>query len=110
MALSVRPDYAGLVFGTPEGDPTHPDRFPARSSTAIRLGRSCRGSVCTTSAPHTQRSAELKAGVLGKVVSEHLGHSSPAFTMKVYQDVLPGMRADAATAFGDAVFGDRHEP
>jgi len=31
-----------------------------------------------------------------KVVSERLGHSSPAFTITVYQHVLPGMQADAA--------------
>jgi integrase len=35
-------------------------------------------------------------GVPPKVVSERLGHSSPAFTMTVYQRVLPGMEADAA--------------
>ncbi len=40
-----------------------------------------------------------------KVVSERLGHSSPAFTMSVYQHVLPGMQADAAAAFSDALFG-----
>jgi len=39
-----------------------------------------------------------------KVVSERLGHSSPALTMTVYH-VLPGMQADAAAAFGNAVFG-----
>jgi integrase len=40
-----------------------------------------------------------------KVVSERLGHSSPAFTMTVYQHVLPGMQADAAATFSDTVFG-----
>ena len=50
-------------------------------------------------------SASLKAGVPVKVVSERLGHSSPAFTMTVYQHVLPGMQADAAAAFSAAVFG-----
>jgi hypothetical protein len=45
------------------------------------------------------------AGVPVKVVSERLGHSSPAFTMSVYRHVLPGMQADAALTFADAVFG-----
>jgi integrase len=40
-----------------------------------------------------------------KVVSERLGHSSPAFTMTVYQHVLPGMQADAAATFSEVVFG-----
>ena len=47
---------------------------------------------------HTHASHLLLAGVNVKVVSERLGHSSPAFTMTVYQHVLPGMQADAATA------------
>jgi len=33
----------------------------------------------------------LKKDVPVKVVSERLGHSSPAFTMTVYQHVIPGM-------------------
>jgi hypothetical protein len=41
----------------------------------------------------------LKAGVPLKVVSERLGHSSPASTMTVYQHVLPGMQRDAADVF-----------
>jgi len=40
-----------------------------------------------------------------KVVSERLGHSTPAFTMTVYQHVLPGMQADAASTFGELLFG-----
>ena len=31
-----------------------------------------------------------------KVVSERLGHASPAFTMSVYQHAPPGMQRDAA--------------
>lgn len=46
----------------------------------------------------------LKEGVPVKVVSERLGHSSVAFTMQVYQHVLPG-QADAAATFGEMVFG-----
>jgi integrase len=41
----------------------------------------------------------LKHGVPLKVVSERLGHSTPAFTMAVYQHVLPGMQRDAANIF-----------
>ena len=45
---------------------------------------------------HTHATLLLKADVPIKVVSERLGHSSPAFTMATYQHVLPGMQADAA--------------
>ncbi len=54
---------------------------------------------------HTHATILLKAKVPVKVVSERLGHSSPAFTMTVYQHVLPGMQADAAATFSDVVFG-----
>ena len=41
-----------------------------------------------------------------KIVSERLGHANVAFTMSVYQHVIPGMQAQAATKFGAAVFGE----
>ena len=41
-----------------------------------------------------------------KVVSERLGHANVAFTMSVYQHILPGMQADAAHIFANLVFGD----
>jgi integrase len=40
----------------------------------------------------------LTAGVHPKVVSEALGHSSVAFTMDVYQHVLPTMGEQVAQA------------
>lgn len=40
------------------------------------------------------------------VLSERLGHSSPAFTMTVYQHVMPGMQAEAAATLSAAVFGE----
>ena len=47
----------------------------------------------------------LQAGQPMKVAGERLGHANAAFTMSVYQQVLPGMQADAAAAFGKEVFG-----
>lgn len=52
---------------------------------------------------HTHATLLLKAGVPLKVVSERLGHSTPAFTMTVYQHVLPGMQRDAADLFARLV-------
>lgn len=51
---------------------------------------------------HTHASLLLKAVPL-KVVSERLGHSTPAFTMATYQHVLPGMQAQAAATFASLV-------
>ena len=52
---------------------------------------------------HTHAPIMLKRNVPVKVVSERLGHSSPAFTMTVYQHVMPGMQADAARLFAAAI-------
>ena len=48
---------------------------------------------------HTHGTLLIKAGVPVKVVSERLGHATPAFTIDTYQHVLPGMQADAARIF-----------
>jgi hypothetical protein len=47
----------------------------------------------------------LKAGVHVKIVSERLGHANVAFTMAVYQHVLPGMQAEAAATFAGLIGG-----
>ena len=41
-----------------------------------------------------------------KVVSERLGHANVAFTMAIYQHVLPGMQAAAAATFSGLLGGD----
>jgi integrase len=41
--------------------------------------------------------------VPAKVISERLGHESPAFTMKQYAHVIPGMQIEAARAIADIV-------
>jgi integrase len=52
---------------------------------------------------HTHATLALKAGVPVKVVSERLGHESPAFTLKQYALVIPGMQAAAAAAVAELV-------
>ncbi|MGH2561716.1 MAG: hypothetical protein ACRDJH_21835, partial [Thermomicrobiales bacterium] len=47
----------------------------------------------------------LKAGVPVKVVSERLGHANVTFTMAVYQHVVPGMQAEAASLFARILHG-----
>ena len=44
-----------------------------------------------------------------KVVSERLGHANVAFTMNVYQHVLPGMQAAAADTFSLLIRNARSE-
>ncbi len=103
VALGDRPDDAGIVFAALGGGPTHPDLF---SQTFDRhVAKSTLPRIRLHDLRHTHASILLKAGVPVKVVSERLGHSSPAFTMTVYQHVLPGMQADAAATFSHTVFG-----
>ncbi|MFT3851364.1 MAG: site-specific integrase [Ilumatobacteraceae bacterium] len=104
VALGLRPKDDSLVFADPDGSPVHPDLF---SQTFDRL-------VADADVPrirfhdlrHTHATILLKEGVPAKVVSERLGHANVAFTMSVYQHILPGMQADAAHIFAKVVFGD----
>lgn len=83
----------GLVFTLQDGSALHPDY----------LSRGFRAHVKKTKLPkvrlhdlrHTHATLMLAAGVPVKVVSERLGHSTAAFTMEVYQHVLPGMQREA---------------
>lgn len=85
------------VFTTARGELVHPHLL---SQTFGRLARQARlPRIRLHDLRHTHATLLLKAGVPLKVVSERLGHSTPAFTMCVYQHVLPGMQRDAADLF-----------
>ncbi|MGI8754047.1 MAG: site-specific integrase [Acidimicrobiales bacterium] len=103
LALGEQHEDHGLVFARPEGAPIHPDLF---SKTFDRLvARSGLPVIRLHDLRHSHASLLLKSRVPVKVVSERLGHATPAFTMTVYQHVLPGMQAEAATTFADLLFG-----
>lgn len=87
----------GSVFTRPDGQPVHPHTL---SQTVARLQRAAGvPSIRLHDLRHTHATLMLKHGIPLKVVSERLGHSTPAFTMAVYQHVLPGMQRDAANTF-----------
>lgn len=69
----------------------------------VQLRAECHRRIRFHDLRHTRATLLLKAGVALKVVSERLGHSTPAFTMTVYQHVLPGMQRDAASLFARLV-------
>ena len=98
-----RRDDDDFVFTRPDGKPIHPDFFSQSWARLVRESGLRR--IRLHDLRHTHASILLKEGIPPKVVSERLGHSSPAFTMTVYQHVLPGMQADAAAAFSSAIFG-----
>ncbi len=90
------------VFPRPGGTRVHPHAVLDLRTTPVTPRR--------TSDPfhdlrHTHATLLLRAGVPLKVVSERLGHSTPAFTMAVYQHVLPGMQRDAAETFARLIDG-----
>ncbi len=104
MEQGLRPTHNELVFSKLDGTPTHPDYFSQVFDRHV--AKSSLPRIRLHDLRHTHASILLKAGVPVKVVSERFGHSNPAFTMTVYQHVLPGMQADAAATFGDVVFGE----
>ena len=54
---------------------------------------------------HTAATLLLKEGIPVKVVSESLGHSDVAITLRIYAHVLPDMQAQATAAL-ERVFGE----
>ena len=89
------------VFTRQDGRPVHPLTL---SQTVDRLQRAAGvPPIRMHDLRHTHATLMLKHGVPLKVVSERLGHSTPAFTMAVYQHVLPGMQRDAANTFARLV-------
>lgn len=94
-------DRDRVVFTRLNGQPVHPHVLSqtfTRVLTAAGLPR-----IRLHDLRHTHATLLLQAGVPIKVVSERLGHSSPAFTMTTYQHVLPGMQRDAADTFARLV-------
>lgn len=49
-------------------------------------------------------------GVPSKVISEHLGHKTPVFSLKQYADVIPGYAGEAAMVVTDLVKRSTTEP
>ena len=52
---------------------------------------------------HTHATIALRAGVPIKVIAERLGHETPAFTMKQYAHMIPGMQVEAASTIAGVV-------
>jgi integrase len=58
---------------------------------------------------HFYASVLLDAGESIKAVSEYLGHSDPAMTLRVYAHLMPSSSERARRAL-DGVFGTAQEP
>ena len=100
----VEPGPDDLVFVKSDGTSPHPDVFSQlfdRTVAKIDVP-----DISLHDLRHTHATLLLKAAVPVKVVSERLGHANVAFTMAVYQHVLPGMQAEAAATFYGLLGGD----
>ncbi len=89
------------VFRKPDGTAIHPD--VVRTMFELRVTRSGLKRIRFHDLRHTHTTIGLRAGVPVKVMSERLGHTTPAFTLQQYAHVIPGMQAEAAEAIADLV-------
>ena len=93
---------SGSVFTREDGSHVHPESLSDRFES---LERKCPGLpiIRFHDLRHSHASIALAAGIAVKVISERLGHETPAFTLKQYAHVLPGMQAEAASAIAALV-------
>ena len=106
QAAELRDHASAHVFTNSDGRMLHPHLL---SQTFERLQAKARlPRIRLHDLRHTHATLLLKEAVPPKVVSERLGHANVAFTMAVYQHVLPGMQRDAATLFARLVTRDDH--
>jgi integrase len=95
------PAKSDLVFTRDDGAWFHPDLFSQIFDRAV--AKLDVPEITLHDLRHTHATILLMNGTPVKVVSERLGHASPAFTMSVYQHVLPGMQAEAAELFAEVL-------
>ncbi|KKL56151.1 hypothetical protein LCGC14_2248290 [marine sediment metagenome] len=97
------PDYCDkdLVVAKENGEPLHPQSLSQAFERLVRTAGLRK--IRLHDLRHTHATIAVKAGVPVKVISERLGHESPAFTLKQYAHVLPGMQAEAAADIAEVV-------
>lgn len=93
--------HRSLVIATNDGSPVHPDRLTKSFDQQVRLSGLRR--IRLHDLRHTHATLALRAGAPVKVISERLGHESPAFTLTQYAHVMPGMQAEAAALIAELI-------
>ena len=92
-----------LVVAKENGEPIHPHTFSQAFERLIE--KTGLRKIRLHDLRHSHATLALRAGVPVKVISERLGHESPAFTLKQYAHVIPGMQAEAAAQVASLVDG-----
>lgn len=100
LARGVRQNGETLVCANRSGEPISPRELTHRF---MELARSLKLRVRFHDLRHTHVSQLLAAGVNLKVVTERVGHASPAFTLKTYAHLVPGQQEDAARRINDVL-------
>ena len=90
-----------LVVARENGEPVHPHSFSQAFERLVRHAGLRR--IRLHDLRHTHATIAVRAGVPVKVISERLGHESPAFTLRQYAHVMPGMQAEAAAQIAGLV-------
>ena len=99
-----------LVFCLENGAPIHPHSLSQAFERLVEKSELPR--IRLHDLRHTHATIAVRAGVPVKVISERLGHESPAFTLKQYAHVIPGMQAEAALMVAQLIQdqqGARHQ-
>jgi len=96
-------DYldSDLVFCKENGEPLHPQTYSQAFERIV--AKSDLPAIRLHDLRHTHATIALRAGIPTKVISERLGHENPAFTLKQYAHVIPGMQAEAARMIAQLV-------
>ncbi len=90
-----------LVFPTYCGEPQRPSFVSTRfRRLADSIGLQ---GVRFHDLRHAHATALLRQMVSPHIVQRRLGHSDPAFTLRVYADVLPGQQQEAADGFAESL-------
>jgi integrase len=101
--LGAEYDDRDLVICAEDGSPIHPQSVSQAFDRAV--ARADVRKIRLHDLRHTHATIAVRAGVPVKVISERLGHESPAFTLKQYAHVMPGMQAEAAKLIAAVVAG-----
>ena len=98
-------DDMGLLFSNSRGKAINYDNFRCRYFNKMKKCAALPEKCTFHSLRHTHATTLFKLGKNVKAISQRLGHSSVAFTLKTYIHVIPGMDQDLASAMGDVLKG-----
>lgn len=96
----------GLLFTAISGVPVRYDNFRGRHWARMRRAAQLPEACTYHSLRHTHATQLLRAGINIKVISQRLGHSNVAFTLRCYSHIMPDMDRSAADAMAGLLKDD----